>query len=326
MVSVIIAVYNTEKYIRECLDSLLSQTYTNWEAWCVDDGSTDGSSALLDDYAKRDSRIIVKHLPENKGQALARNYAVQRCNGDYVMFLDSDDWLSVDAIEKARNVFYLHAQTGSVLFKCNYVYKDHEELYPMQQFECISGSEAALRSLSWKNIHGVYMVRADIHKKYLYDTSAKWYSDDNTTFQHYVVSEEVRCSDGIYNYRMREDSVTHKVSIHQFDRLDAKDSQRQILKDMNAPIDCVLLQEEMRWRWIIDCYMYYYNYRRCFSAQQRNTILQRLYNAWSNTIPERLPKTLVRKFGYRPLLFSWRLFRLQEEVYFTLRKILSLKR
>lgn len=322
MVSVIIAVYNTERYIRECLDSLLCQSYTNWEAWCVDDGSKDASPAILDDYSKRDDRIHVVHLQENKGLAFARNIGIEKSNGEYVMFLDSDDWLSADAIECARRVFSEHERTGSVLFRCNYVYADRQEFFPMQQFECISGSEAALRSLSWKNIHGVYMVRADIHKKYLYDTSAKWYSDENTTFQHYVVSDEVRCSDGIYNYRMREDSVTHKVSIHQFDRLDAKDSQRRILREMNAPIDCVLLQEEMRWRWIIDCYMYYYNNRRHFTSAERKTILNRLRNSWSTTIKKHLPKTLINKFGYMPMLYSWNLFRLQEELYFTLRRII----
>lgn len=323
MVSIIIAVYNTEKYIRECLDSLLCQTYKEWEAWCVDDGSTDGSSAVLDEYGSRDSRINVVHMRENRGQAMARNYAIERCNGNYIMFLDSDDWLNADAIESARRVFSTYPKTGSVLFRCNYVYKDREEFYPMQQFDCISGKEAALRSLSWKNIHGVYMVKADIHKQYLYDTSAKWYSDDNTTFQHYLVSEEVRCCEGIYNYRMREDSVTHAVSIHQFDRLDAKDSQRCMLREMNAPIDCVLLQEEMRWRWIIDCYMYYYKNRHHFTKVERKTILRRIRNSWSSTIKERLPKTLIKKFGYRPMLCSWHLFRLQEEIYFMLRAMLG---
>lgn len=320
MVSVIIAVYNTERYLRECLDSLLSQTYSNWEAWCIDDGSTDASSSILDSYAKRDSRINVVHLQENKGLAFARNIGVEKNNGNYIMFLDSDDWLLQDSIEKARKIFLEHPYSDCVLFKCIYVYSDREEFYPSQYFECISGTEAALRSLSWKNIHGIYMVKAEIHKKYLYDTSAKWYSDENTTFQHYFASKEVRCTDGVYKYRMHDDSITHKVSIHQFDKLDAKDSQRKMLEEMNASIDCILLQEEVRWRSIIDCYMYYYNNRRYFTKAEKKTILQRLRNSWSTTNRKRLPKTLIKKFGYKPMLYSWHLFRLQEELYFTMRK------
>lgn len=320
MVSVIIAVYNTERYLRECLDSLLSQTYSNWEAWCIDDGSTDASSSILDSYAKRDSRINVVHLQENKGLAFARNIGVEKSNGNYIMFLDSDDWLLQDSIEKARKIFLEHPYSDCVLFKCIYVYSDREEFYPSQYFECISGTEAALRSLSWKNIHGIYMVKAEIHKKYLYDTSAKWYSDENTTFQHYFASKEVRCTDGVYKYRMHNDSITHKVSIHQFDKLDAKDSQRKMLEEMNASIDCILLQEEVRWRSIIDCYMYYYNNRRYFTKAEKKTILQRLRNSWSTTNRKRLPKTLIKKFGYKPMLYSWYLFRLQEELYFTMRK------
>lgn len=319
MVSVIIAVYNTERYLRECLESLLSQTYSNWEAWCIDDGSTDASSSILDSYAKRDSRINVVHLQENKGLAFARNIGVEKSNGNYIMFLDSDDWLLQDSIEKARKIFLEHTYSDCVLFKCIYVYSDREEFYPSQYFECISGTEAALRSLSWKNIHGIYMVKAEIHKKYLYDTSAKWYSDENTTFQHYFASKEVRCTDGVYKYRMHDDSITHKVSIHQFDKLDAKDSQRKMLEEMNASIDCILLQEEVRWRSIIDCYMYYYNKRRYFTKAEKKTILQRLRNSWSTTNRKRLPKTLIKKFGYKPMLYSWHLFRLQEELYFTMR-------
>lgn len=91
LVSVIIPVYNQEKYLPKCLDSVLMQAYPHWEAIVVDDGSTDGSAAIIADYAARDSRVRV-FRQENSGQAAARNFALRQMRGDYVMFIDSDDW------------------------------------------------------------------------------------------------------------------------------------------------------------------------------------------------------------------------------------------
>lgn len=98
MISVIIPVYNTAKYLSRCLESLLAQTHTVWEAICIDDGSTDGSGATLDRYAAADSRIKAVHVP-NKGVSAARNLAVAKATGEYIMFLDSDDFLHPRAME-----------------------------------------------------------------------------------------------------------------------------------------------------------------------------------------------------------------------------------
>ena len=88
--SIIIPVFNVAPYLRECLDSVLSQTFTDWEAICVDDGSTDGSGAILDEYAAKDKRFRVVHK-ENEGVSVARNVGLDLANGEYILFLDSDD-------------------------------------------------------------------------------------------------------------------------------------------------------------------------------------------------------------------------------------------
>ena len=90
--SVIIPVYNVAPYLRECLDSVLAQTFTGWEAICVDDGSVDGSGAILDEYAAKDNRFKVIHQP-NAGVAVARNKALDIAKGMYVAFLDADDFV-----------------------------------------------------------------------------------------------------------------------------------------------------------------------------------------------------------------------------------------
>ena len=99
LVTVIIPVYNVEKYLQECLDSVISQTYTNLEIILVDDGSTDSSGNICDEYEKNDSRVNVIHKL-NGGASSARNIGLQNANGDYIYFLDSDDYIDVTAIEK----------------------------------------------------------------------------------------------------------------------------------------------------------------------------------------------------------------------------------
>ena len=99
-VSIIVPVYNVEKYLPKCLDSLLGQTFNDIEIICVDDGSTDGSGEILKLYAQRDSRIKIV-TKENGGLFSARHEGMKYINGKYVIFVDSDDWVSESLVEKS---------------------------------------------------------------------------------------------------------------------------------------------------------------------------------------------------------------------------------
>lgn len=96
--SIIVPVYNVAPYLRECLDSVLAQTFADWECLCVDDGSTDESGVILDEYAAKDSRFRVFHK-ENGGVSSARNLALDNVQGEYVAFVDGDDWILPDWFE-----------------------------------------------------------------------------------------------------------------------------------------------------------------------------------------------------------------------------------
>lgn len=97
-VSVIIPVYKAEKYLNRCLDSLLAQTFENWIAICIDDGSPDNSGAILDSYADKDDRFIVIHK-KNAGVSAARNDGIKKADGEYIFFMDADDWIDVDYLQ-----------------------------------------------------------------------------------------------------------------------------------------------------------------------------------------------------------------------------------
>jgi len=99
LISIVIPVFNVEEYLRECVDSVIAQTYANLEIILVDDGSQDSSGKVCDQYSEEDSRIITIHQ-ENKGLSEARNTGIKASSGEYIYFLDSDDYITADCIEK----------------------------------------------------------------------------------------------------------------------------------------------------------------------------------------------------------------------------------
>ena len=98
LISIIVPIYNVEPYLKECIDSIINQTYKNLEIILVDDGSTDGSEKICDEYAKKDNRIIVIHQ-ENKGLVGARKAGLAISNGDYIGYVDGDDWIEPEMYE-----------------------------------------------------------------------------------------------------------------------------------------------------------------------------------------------------------------------------------
>jgi glycosyltransferase involved in cell wall biosynthesis len=99
LVSILIPVYNAERYLSECLDSVLSQTHTELQIVAINDGSTDNSATILDEYASRDTRLQVVHR-ENRGVATTRLELLSLAKGDYVNFVDSDDTIQPDMIQR----------------------------------------------------------------------------------------------------------------------------------------------------------------------------------------------------------------------------------
>ncbi len=321
-ISVLVAVYNTERFLRECLDSLLRQTLKDIQVICIDDASTDESLSILQEYAEADERVEVISLPSNSGSGAARNAGLPLVKGDYVCFVDSDDWLEPDALENILKVFDEYPNTDSVLFDMKYWQDAKTSSYLMDDFDVLSGQEAFEKSLDWR-IHGVYATRKSLQIRFPYDTTSRTYSDDNTTRLHYLYSREVRRSNAVYYYRQHDQSVTHVISISRFDYLIANRSMKECLLTLKVPERIMDLYENHMWLNVVGLYMFYYRNRKHFTSSERKYALDVIRKSWEKIEVSRLTLKNKCKFGYIPFKSCWHVFRFEEEVYFFLRGILG---
>ena len=333
-VTILVAVFNASRFLHRCLESLIGQTLKDIQIVCIDDCSTDDSLKQLKDFAARDPRVEVIALSENRGQAHARNEGLKVARGVYVCFVDSDDWLAPDALERCTDLFDCQPLADCVLFRV--VETDESgarELrqYPLPQVERLSGFEAFKLSLDW-TIHGVYMIRRALHQVYPYDESLRAFSDDNTTRIHYLKSREVLFSEGTYYYRQHPASTSHQVNARFFDHILANEGMRQQLLQQGCTDEVLDFYENVRWLNLVDAYMFYFKNRRSLSPADRAYGLQSMERVYGGIDTSRLRLPNKMKFGYIPLLagsrgrvlhgVGWFFFRLQEEVYFLLRKVI----
>lgn len=137
-ISIVIPVYNVEKYIKECLDSIIKQTFTEWECLLIDDGSPDNSGAICDEYVKKDSRFKVYHK-QNGGVSSARNYGIEKAQGEWVTFIDSDDFISPTFLEGLYKPIAQGEQLDFVHGGCSN-WKDGENAGINQQYEDYVGT------------------------------------------------------------------------------------------------------------------------------------------------------------------------------------------
>ena len=319
-ISVLVAVYNAEAYLEQCLDSLLGQTLQDIQVLCIDDCSTDKSWDILQSYARKDRRVELFQMPENSGQAMARNEGLRHARGRFVAFLDSDDWMAHDALEQCVEVFESHDDADCVLLNMLRVDENgHEREYERPIPPSLSGFEAFLCSLDW-GIHGCYVTRREFYEQWPYDDTCRTYSDDNTTRLHYYHSRRVYYApSAYYYYRCNAMSATQDVSVRRYDYLRANSSMKRQLEALRVDDSVLNIYENIRWVNCVGLYMFYFNHRNAMSSDDNSHGLREIKTVWQSIEAHRLYPRNRYKFGYFPLQRSWTLFRLQEEIYFFLR-------
>ena len=222
-VSVIIPVYNVENYLRECLDSVVNQTLKDIEIICVDDGSTDSSLEILKEYAAKDERIIIIQQ-ENKGAGAARNTGLNTASGEYVYFVDADDWLSVDCLEKTYNK--ISANNADVCIVNMHHYNDLTKEFTGYQYYDTSNYNVDENGIyTYKDFKHYlfkrfYVFTKMYNREYLVSTGIKFpenvYYEDVLFHINSVISANkvVFLFDKVYFYRSRrQDSFMNMINI-----------------------------------------------------------------------------------------------------------------
>ena len=218
MISVIIPVYNVEKYLSRCLDSVINQTYSNLEILLVNDGSTDSSGFICDEYAKKDSRIVVIHQ-ENKGTSIARNRGLERAKGEFIGFVDPDDVISVHFYEILYNTLI---KTNSDLILCNFQNFTHfNEIkeYNRSLYNSIEyNGYNFIKNFTYKKDTVRYVVIWNkLYKRYLWDElrfpeNVKICEDEYVWYKTMFKAHKICELDQIlYYYFKRANSITNKV-------------------------------------------------------------------------------------------------------------------
>ncbi len=216
-ISIIVPVYRAEPYLPDCLDSILSQTFSDFEVILVDDGSPDNCLAICREYAARDSRISVIHQ-ENQGQAAARNHALAQARGQWVCFVDSDDLIHP---QMAERLYHAAADGGTGISMCQML----EAAEPPENFsrpcqgnyEIVGMDEAALVSLFDRDAYPGWVACAKLIRREIVETHlfcpGRVYEDNEAVCHWLQKSGTVaRISEPLYFYRSNPDSTTQKNS------------------------------------------------------------------------------------------------------------------
>ena len=225
LISIVVPIYNVEKYLHRCVDSLLNQTYGNYEIILVDDGSTDDSLEICDEYRLKDKRVQVIHQ-DNGGLSRARNSGIKIAKGEYIAFVDSDDWVSEYYLETLINTA---RNTGADIVECEIMRTSGVE-------NSISGHSAvyisystveALRLLIEDNVFHQYvwnkLYRRDLMAD-LYFPHGKTNEDEFWTYRIFANAQKiVKTNSVLYYYFQRNDSIMGTTySVKRLDALEAK--------------------------------------------------------------------------------------------------------
>ncbi len=205
--SIVVPVYNVEKYIDECLKSLVNQTVNDYEIIVVNDGSTDNSLSICENY--KDDKKIKIFTKENGGLSSARNYGIDKAKGEYIAFVDSDDWVVPNYVETI--IMKLEEQYDVISFNViniNDGWKDGTIRYIYNDFDKMSKSDIIKESLNpsfaWARVY-----KSDIIKKYKFPKENYWYEDMATVPIILSYANKIgHIDEALYYYRQRKGSIT----------------------------------------------------------------------------------------------------------------------
>ena len=226
-ISIVIPIYNTEQYLDKCVDSVLNQTYKNLEVILVDDGSTDDSGKICDYYAAKDQRVVIIHQ-RNQGNNVARKNGVKIANGDYVGFVDSDDWIEPDMYQcmvdniKKNNAdivsvgFYLENSNKTEIYNDEIdsnLYKIGKDTNKFIESVLLGNTKSRLYSIQWNLVTKLF--KRNVISVSQEKVNGVFYGEDMAvTFESYYLADSISViNKPYYHYRQCNHSITHKKDV-----------------------------------------------------------------------------------------------------------------
>lgn len=212
LISIIIPVYNVEKYLEECVDSVINQTYTNLEIILVDDGSTDSSPDICDDYGSKDVRIKVIHRT-NGGLSAARNSGIETAQGEYISFLDSDDYIADNTIEFLYNAIVTHNADIAAVAMYKLFKNTVEPIFNFDTERLLTSEDAFYEAINMEYL--MPSANAKLYKKKMFNGVR--FPDGMLYEDTYVIGEVLHNAQTVYvsskpfmYYRQCGSSIMHK--------------------------------------------------------------------------------------------------------------------
>lgn len=225
-VTVLMPIYNAKRFLKESIESLFSQTSNQWKLICIDDGSTDSSKAIVEEYCKKDSRIKLL-CQENAGPAVARARAIEIADTEYVSILDSDDAYAPDYVEKMLTRAE-ETNADCIVPDVEFISVEGEKrpnLFNSRGLSCEKviedGEKAFAMTLPWQ-LHGWQMIRTSLAKEYYTIEQVKYSrfnSDEYITRLLYLKSNLTALCSAVYKYRLDSCSITRTPSLKMMDYL-----------------------------------------------------------------------------------------------------------
>lgn len=254
LISIIVPVYNVEKYLRECLESLINQTYDNVEIICFNDASTDNSLSILEEYACIDDRVKVINSSINVKQGGGRNRALKLSKGEYICFVDSDDWIDKHFVEMLYSA--ISTFNADIAIADCYEYNNghlKEITYLGKNIQC-STIELKRKIL----LNGCPLPTSIFRRNLIFDNNLFFpegvFYEDNAVGPAIFLSARkiIKIDNSLYYYRMNPTSTTHRINDYRFfDRLETSLlALNNIKKLSNFESELAILEEEIEWRFI----------------------------------------------------------------------------
>ncbi|MEH7076807.1 glycosyltransferase family 2 protein [Neobacillus drentensis] len=249
-ISIIVPIYNVEPYLRKCVESILSQSYTNIELILVNDGSPDKCGGICDEYAKKDNRIKVIHK-ENGGLSSARNAGLEIATGDFIGFIDGDDFVDTDMYEILYNLL---VEYSADVVECSFKIVKDSNFQPIENDKIFDGRiesgdnlfalkrllEYPIRNVAWNKLYKKELFTGLRYPDKLYEDGFLAYKI------FYKLKKYVFVALDKYNYIQREDSIMgkqKKYTIKNLDGLEVQEERYQFLKERTNNLSILILAE-----------------------------------------------------------------------------------